>query len=609
MGHAIPDEPPGARGSRAGLVLAWAAAVVVVAAPMSLLLAYPKAGFFEDWYNHLWMVAYHREFFARHLSFPSTYNVDAYIGLSQPIFYGPVLYPILGLLSQPAGANVGVRVACVAAWAMQYALVHRLARAVGATALEAVAAGATACWSVYCLTNLYNRCDLPETLATRLMLCAVAAGGLAVVHPSAPRRRGFAMLGAVCAAVGMGSHPPSAVVGGLLLACLAPAAVRLTPRDSVSVPRAARRRTVVAGLLAVLVATVVAPWAYAVASASGRLGIERRDVTHLAGHLTYDGEYDRPGYRLRPLPLASHSVEYDLTHGLTPHVDMECDVALLAWAVWGVALVASGRRDPAAARRAFPALAVSAGLCAALFALTVSPRLGALVPGRIAGGIQFPARLVSFVNIAATVVVLVSIYIRPRAAAAAFRLRQRRVRGHRASPVRGGAGGQAQTCHGGLVATRRRVDRSKSRPSFEPAVHDVRPARLRRRTPRPGAAGGRRGRFAPRRAPHRHRPALRRSRPGGPRLRAPTWVVPDVFSHPWNRLIVDGEPVPFEQAYNYRARQVVYVQPGRHRFEYRFEPDPAWSVLGAVSWLTLALGAASTVYFFYPRRDAADLQK
>jgi hypothetical protein len=67
--------------------------ILIVAAPLSLLILFPHATFNLDWNNSVWMVSYARAAFTDHLRFPAVYNVSDRVGIPQPIFYGPLLYP------------------------------------------------------------------------------------------------------------------------------------------------------------------------------------------------------------------------------------------------------------------------------------------------------------------------------------------------------------------------------------------------------------------------------------------------------------------------------------------------------------------------------------
>src|SRR5687768_8623901 len=64
-----------------------------------LLLFDLTANFYYDWHNHQWLVGYFGEYFRRHWAMPETLSVAGAIGMPQPVFYGFLLYPCLGLIS------------------------------------------------------------------------------------------------------------------------------------------------------------------------------------------------------------------------------------------------------------------------------------------------------------------------------------------------------------------------------------------------------------------------------------------------------------------------------------------------------------------------------
>jgi hypothetical protein len=76
------------------------------------------------------------------------------------------------------------------------------------------------------------------------------------------------------------------------------------------------------------------------------------------------------------------------------------------------------------------------------------------------------------------------------------------------------------------------------------------------------------------------------------------WVVTSILNFPWNRLVLDGRPLPFDQTYNHSLREAVYVAAGVHSFGYQFEPDPKWVVLRSISWLVLDGGVVAMAAIF-----------
>jgi hypothetical protein len=190
--------------------------LLAILGPLVLLFD-SKAVFYPsfDWNNNRWLIAYYGEYFWRHFTMPSVLNSMPAVGLTSPMFYGYLLYPLLGLPSIAVGADLAVRLGCLAMVAVQfYALLSAGRTAFGHRGL-AYAIAVAAVWSTYSLTNLYNRSAIPEYFATGFLAAsvgfAVCAGG-----ESDPTRSAFNvwMMG-VMAVLAAGSHPPTAVMGGV----------------------------------------------------------------------------------------------------------------------------------------------------------------------------------------------------------------------------------------------------------------------------------------------------------------------------------------------------------------------------------------------------------
>jgi hypothetical protein len=560
---------------------AVSAASACIVAPLCLLLV-PHGNFTDDWLNNLWMIAYRRAFFAANFSFPRVFNVFDHVGIPQPIFYGPLLYPLLAILSEPLGAPTAVRLACLGLWTMQFWLIYRLARSVGASRGESLAAGALMSWSIYPLTNLYNRCALAEFFGTGLLLCSLCAGGLALNHPLPSRRRAFALLAALLAALAIGSHAPTALVGCPLLVLFAVAA-SFSGRRLGSLAR-----------LALLVLVIVSPWLYAVALFSSRLTISLpNEFSHIYGVWTRFADIDSLPTRFWPVPLA------DSGGSLTQHLDAQWNFPLALLAGWNAAIALRRRPVP----RHLAMIIVSAFAAIVLLALSVSETLQDLLPRQVAAAIQFPYRLVSHANIALLVLLISGWQARPphapasvsrthgnrtilaiclllSLAALAVKLR------HAAAVLRVDPSIDARLTDENLAALPQRFV-GQSDYSLQVAARAITDADVSgSRTPLAkldGPAG------------------LGPLRPVGDvsiTVPSATWIMTSVLNFPWDRLILDGRDVPFDEAHNLYFHQTVKVPAGSHTFGYRFDPDPVWVFLYRLSWTLLALLAAATLFCF-----------
>ena len=561
------------------------AAAVIIVAPLSLLLAYPHGTFNMEWGDSLWFIAYDRAYITSHFAFPATLNFTGHVGVPRPIFYGPLLYPILGLLAEPLGPGGAIRLLAVAIWLLQFVLVYRLVRAVGRCAITALAAAALMSWSVYSLTNLYNRGAIAEFAGTGFLLCAIAAGGLAILESSRQKRVGFGLLGALCAAVAIGSHGPTALVGGLVLLLLTAAF--------------AWRRVGSVICIAAIVLTVVSPWLYVAAHFSGQLSIQEDPEEFPTPHQwKWLASNDSLWARFKPLPLAGNSAGVDPN---TPYLDANWNFPLALLAAWNAALAVSRRSD----RKFLPLMICSGVGCAVLLVISVSPMLQDVLPHCIPATIQFPYRLVSHANI-----LLFTLLISAWAARSASKLPPRLLRADRlvliAVFVLSAVGLEMKLYHAAIVAV------ADGDALYDPGDQ----TELLSVTPGVNVGQNDFSIYVPERAipPAERASAARLNAPNGLGPEAEPkdatfdfpdqrWVVSSVLNFPWSHLIVDGQPVPFDQVHNLYFHQAVNLPPGPHTFGYRFEPDPVWVWLTRLSWTMLSLLAVATaICFLFPFR-------
>ncbi len=603
---------------------------LIVSAPMSQLLRPGLSPHVDDWTNALWAIGYTGRWIADHGVPPVVLSPTHLVGDPVPVFYAPILFPMLGSLSILTGVGVAVRLGCVVAWAIQASLVYRLFRAVRGSAVQGFAAAAMVSWSVYPLTNLYHRGALAEFFGTTFLLSAAAAGGLALVHPSRQWRVALGLLCGLLGALAAGSHAITAIVGGLLLAALLPAALRLRPlarslaRPGAARPGAAavplsdrerhqviRRRTWNLALLGLFVAVSLSPWLYA----SARFG-SRLFVSGLVNRLIFIPEYDALAKRLAPLPDGSPNSDL-LSVGFvaTPYLEAPLSLPLLLTAAWtSVAAWRSGfsRRARTSSAPASPFEAIirmSWLLFGGLLLISSSRVVSSQVPAAAAGVIQYAYRFVTYLNLTLLI-----------ALAAALGISQQRSSERRTGAPLGrgwprppGRSARVSSCVWGiatvLAAAALITKLVHAGRTLAPATAEAQWAAAPdsfAQLPRTYYArqdyaivdddqkfyhlpttewGGIR---------LIDRPAAGDGRPFGSVTDIPYeeakggWVVTDVLSFPWNRLTIDGRLVAAtETRVAPNSRLAVKVPAGTHSIGYALIADRLWAGLRVVSCVAL----------------------
>jgi hypothetical protein len=347
------------------------------------LLLYPNGeGFARDWPNHVWMVGYFGEYIRDHGAPPVVVNTREVGGITFPIFYGYLFYPLLGLFSTHLHPEIAVRGAALLMLAAQYVAVRKTMRRLKAS--EGLASGG-ACltiWSVYGLTNLYNRSALTEFFAVGMLTCAVCSWFdlLRATSARAAWRRG--LLFGLQLTLAIGFHPITGLFSLPLLAVL----VFALPERCVSLARLVP----VCGAAAVLSVLVLAPWVYAVRKFDKELAV----AAHTGGVADLSQHIDHWRTRLHPLPYDSRCAEHLPADVSTPYLDGQIHYPLLILAL------ALAVRHPDGGSRLRSAVWAAVPLLYAVAMLYLSVDMKAfdrLPPVFIK--IQFLYRLVSYVNL------------------------------------------------------------------------------------------------------------------------------------------------------------------------------------------------------------------
>ena len=566
---------------------------LAVLLPLALLCDL-QADFYYDWHNHQWYVGYFGEYFRQHFRMPEVLNAAPAVGLLQPVFYGYLLYPCLGLLAAIMGASAAIRVGALLAVALEFYAVYAAAQRTLRHKSFSWVVAASVIWSVYSLTNLYNRAALPEFFATAFLTTAIAFGVAAGTEEVAKRRGLFAWLAGTCGILAIGTHPPTALVGGgfaLLLLVI-----------SVVVPGARRSRFSPMGvilLVAVLGGLVLAPWIYANLSMRDGLGILTQGAEGLK---LLPGRCDSLLGRFAPFPFDRLSNMNGTLNVSTPYVEAPVNFALLMFAVWNLVLLRRTKSRAPSAGAPAPGRAAwwFAGAGFGWFTLTVMLSLSRPVAEAfwfLTPYVQAGTRFVSHANLGLLVAVFATgAIVAARGGFARFRPETNVVVAigltiallnvgikltHAAAVLeRPSAVQYTWTGDRAALVTAGRADAGadyaavKAWPPLPPAA-----AKLARPVVFPvgekGAAFG----------------IVR-----GLRLDLPerSWVITNAVAFPWSHVTVDGSEVPADRLAVDGWRVAVNLPAGEHELKWEWRPDPVWSWLHAASHgaLLLVLGVA-----------------
>jgi hypothetical protein len=574
----------------------------IAAVLLPALLLHPATrGFYVDWNNHVWLAGYFGEFARQHGHMPLMVNTPEISGMAFPVFYGYLLYPLLGLGSIWLNPDLVVRLAAILLLALEYVSVRKTLKRLGAAEGLSSGVACLAIWTIYPLTNLYNRSALTEFFAVGLLTCGVCFWFdlLASTNRAAAWRR--ALRFGLALAVAAGSHPITALLAIPLLSLLGLAL--LLHRGTLD-----RRALLgpVAGS-AVLAAVVLAPWMYAIRAFQNDLLIVHgnQDV------VVFSDSIDHWQTRLFPLPHDSRALHANPNDVSTPYLDAQINLPLLilCGALFHLAWRQGQRRGLAFAT--LPLL--YGGLCLYL-SLSATPYR--FLPDAFRH-IQFVYRQVTYVNLA--ILLALFMFLQVRSALPAFPKVRLAVSPTLLCFV--------LTLSAAGVAVKLTHANCQRLPSLFPmgrhSLHALKTAEDRRLlTHLPASFYGLQDYTTPRRYPLLSVEETARSRtvpleveyrggrfgecrPATITMDAPGQVILPVGAFSWNQFLVDGVPVPEQDIRSFSngwTHTAIPVPAGVHTIEYRMIPSPVWLWLHRLATVVLIGWTCALVILSFRKR-------
>jgi len=550
----------------------WTALTYLLGLLPICLLWHGNNAFYLDWNNHLWAIGYFGEYFRQHWAFPITLNTEQLAGIPYPVFYGYLFYPAAGLISAFTGCSFALRLVCSLVFLLQVQQVRKAVELIAGNRFVTCAVTVLVSFATYPLTNLYNRAAITEFVAVSLVT-SVCMMWLRIVHRNDVRM----LFGAAFAlAFAMGTHPITAILGGLII-CLAILASWPLPRDLWK-PM---------GWAAALIALVMAPWIYAVALFGRKV--------QLSGGLInfFPHTLDHFATRFSPLPWDPRLGTEEGRLWGTPYLDTQINFALLILAVFLLFRAARSGRE---FRLAWGAFAGFVLVCV----MSVSPQAWRLVPAAL-HFIQFAYRLVTYADLFLLFAVLfllagmrraTTFPDRPLTAALAVSLALsiagvsiKLLHAHSVEEPNAMAGSGWPTTH---------RDALRSLPFHFYGWYSY------------AVKSGSRGVLAdstalstvsfPIGSQEYFGDALPFAVPAGNTGRLRT----DVQIFPWNRIRWNGREIPFEETFTDKTSvAIVDRKPEAGTLEYVLRPDPVWVVLRTLSLWTAAAWALALCLWTY----------
>lgn len=282
--------------------------------------------FYVDWTNHTWMISYFAEHYRAHGSAPFVLNTFENIGMPFPLFYGYLLYPLVGWFSQTLGAGVVVRLFAVLFYTLQFIALHQCLARLKCPKVLQWAIVLFVSWAIYPMTNLYNRSALTEFYATVLVTTGFSWMLCGFLEKTEAKKTFFLLLSVIMLTFAAGFHPITAVMSFFFFIVMIPLFLRILPQNISALPK-----SLTLTLLTSIVAGVMtlAPWVYVLV-----LFKKKVIISGVIGYLIYHGSaLDGILTRLWPLPYDSRTLRHHLEDVSTPYLDAQISLPLFITAI------------------------------------------------------------------------------------------------------------------------------------------------------------------------------------------------------------------------------------------------------------------------------------
>jgi hypothetical protein len=560
------------------LVGDWAWLWLIALAPLILLLL-PGHEFGIDWASHAWLTSYFGEFFRHHFSFPDVLNTNQLSGMPQPVFYGFLLYPILGIISAITGAEIAIRLAALAVLLLQSRQVFRLVSQVSNDRALSLVTTAVTCWSTYALTNLYNRGALNELFAVALLTSAVCAFIRFILLAPEQRNPVVLLNGFLFFVLAAGAHPITALFGGLFLAFVV-AALFLIARE-----RMRMMRWFALGALGA--ALILSPWIYAVLKFNSSLTVSEK----WARIAYFSKNIDSVSSRLMPFPYdARMAGNAHLPRYMSPYLDAQITSGLLLLAIVLTACVCwkygRGFRGNA---RGVGIVAVCWMMFLLLFALSVTPSFGLAMPS-IFKNLQFAYRLVSYLNLCLLVIIIGALATVPASGGWLSCNAKKWLLSGTLAIAMFGLVIKLNHAAGVVTITASATSESASDRALQLPDNFYGWEAY-------AITGGSTGSLSPDAAMRMKvgkQSAFGEVPPVTVQLARAQNILIHVQPFPWNRLLIDGQPIAIEDGRRLASGTIVALAAGTHEITYSWQPTTTWtwlnisSRIGIILWLSYA---------------------
>lgn len=364
---------------------------IVILLPLLPLLIFRY--FYVDWANNLWVIQYYTKWFREYHNFPQVINTtNDHVGMTNPLYYGYLYYQGMGFLAAVLG---GARRAVILSALIMLIMIYELYTRLFMRILEHFGHNVfwlvhgmvlLMLWSTYVITKMYGDGARSEYFAILLLYFVLGTWMYSLFQKNWYARLPWWIFSAAGMLIIAGTHPITTEIGGGFMAV-----VILISLPYILKVRTDRVPTILTGfVLILLIAAAIAPWLYVCNDSAADVLVSGNAV--ITG--TKAGLIGNVINRIMPFPFDIDAL-FKGREVLSPYFDLQINMPLAG--VYLITLILLFRDKVVSVRQK----AIGTGillLTAVLFMLCSMDGLSEIV-GRIFYSIQFPFRLITYVDL------------------------------------------------------------------------------------------------------------------------------------------------------------------------------------------------------------------
>ena len=285
-------------------------------------------GFYIDWWNHLWMTNYFGLYFEHNFDFPFVINTNNFggVGNPSPLFYGYLFYPIFGMLSSLLNADIALRLPFFGLWLIQFIGIYKVFIQQTDNRLISLTITALCLWTIYPLTNIYNRSALTEAYATGLLTVTFCFLLLSLREEEWGRKFRYLNFSGISMTLVIGFHPITGLYGICFIALIfLMQCITWERQYSILI-----KDFLILFGLSLLSFMIILPWIYVIYEFA-----ENIKISSEAHVILFPESIDYFLSRFLPFPLDLRSLVYGFkVEGGTPFLETQINVPLGIFWLW-----------------------------------------------------------------------------------------------------------------------------------------------------------------------------------------------------------------------------------------------------------------------------------